>query len=98
VYSAGGSQLSMTDCILSNNYAGSYGGGIYLSYGPGFHATTAINGCTLSSNYGGKGSAIYNGSQANFLTISNSLFSNNSPTGQFPISGQWFDLGGNTFK
>jgi len=43
------------------------------------------------------GSAVYNGGSADMLTLSDSVFSNNSPTNQFPITGPWTNGGGDTF-
>jgi parallel beta-helix repeat protein len=94
VYSVGlGLSASMTGCNLSNNTAGFAGGGIYI-----VGTKITIKGCTLSGNSARvEGSAIYNGGTAKMLTISDTLFSHNSPTNQFPIVGPWTDKGGNTF-
>lgn len=73
-YSVPSSQLSMTDCTLSNNRAGSEGGGICV-----FYTRTKIDGCTLSSNTAPAGSAIYDGSGGAYMAIVNdSLFSRNN--------------------
>jgi parallel beta-helix repeat protein len=87
------SQLSITDCTLSNNRAGSEGGGIYVIY-----TSTKIDGCTLSSNIALAGSAISNSSGAISLIVSNSLFSRNNNSSSFPIYGGWFNGGGDTFQ
>jgi hypothetical protein len=104
VYSNGmGLTVSMTGCTLSNNEAGDLGGGIYM-----VSTIMTISGCTLSGNSAAEGSAIcnFNGwvtsgkkhDVTTNLTVSNSFFSNNSPTNQFPIDGLWTDGGGNTFN
>jgi hypothetical protein len=103
VYSDGlGLTVSMTGCTLSHNTAGFAGGGVYIT-----STIMTISGCTLSGNVAQvEGSAINNhgwvtsGKKHDVttnLTVSNSYFSNNSPTNQFPIDGLWTDGGGNTF-
>jgi hypothetical protein len=90
---AGDSQLSITNCTLSHNLAGSEGGGIWVSY-----TMTKIDSCTLSGNTASSGSAIYNYSGVYSLIVSNSLFSGNSNSSHFPIYGGWFNGGGDTFQ
>jgi hypothetical protein len=92
VYSAIGT-VSMTGCTLSHNSAGFAGGGIYI-----ISTTLTISGCTLSGNSArAVGSAVYNAASVTKLTVSDSVFSNNSPTYQFAIAGPWTNGGGNTF-
>jgi parallel beta-helix repeat protein/predicted outer membrane repeat protein len=96
------SQVSMTNCTLSNNTAGQNGGAIYESGA----TTMTISGCTFSGNVenGGGfgyltppvGNDIYNATTAQQLTVSNSVFSNNTPYSFDPIVGPWTNGGGNT--
>jgi parallel beta-helix repeat protein len=98
IYNASGGTVTVSGCTLSGNFAFgagvNYGGGIYNDLG----ATLTVSGCTLSSNtaYGGYGGGIYN---ANYdpttLTVSNSMFSSNTPDNFY---GPYTDGGGNTFK
>jgi hypothetical protein len=65
-----------------------------------------VNGCTFSGNLanyigGGPGvhpigNDIYNAASASFLTVSDSVFSNNTPYTFEPILGPWTNGGGNT--
>jgi hypothetical protein len=86
IYNAGSLTVSGGD--VSSNYAGDYGGGIYNA------GTATVSGCTLSSNVAGFGGGIYNAGTAAALTVSNSIFSSNSPDN---INGPYTDGGGNTF-
>ena len=96
VYSIGGggvSAVSMTDCILSNNRAGYAGGGVYIN-----STTMTVSGCTLSGNSARlQGNDITNANAgSDKLTVSDSVFSNNTPYSFFPILGPWINGGGNT--
>ena len=92
----------MIGCTLSNNVAGFEGGGIYI-----YSTTMTISGCTLSGNITLGGSSnrpirisndIYNANTGSDpLTVSDSVFSNNTPYRFFPILGSWINGGGNTF-
>ena len=103
VYSIGG-KVSMTNSTLSKNRANEEGGGIYIRGG-----TMTINGCTLSgnieSNYAGGGyspawgNEIYNANTSPAtLTVTDSVFANNTPYRYFSILGPWVNGGGNTFN
>jgi hypothetical protein len=92
IYNAGTSTVS--GCTISGN-DGQQGGGIYNS------GTMTVSGCYVQNNsayYGGDPSAhgggIYNAGTASALTVSNSIFSSNSPDNIF---GPYTDGGGNTF-
>jgi hypothetical protein len=107
LYSNTGSTVSMTNCILSGNFANGSGGGIWT-----YSTVMTIIGCTFTGNvvagqYGYYGEDIYNGeidSVVNVkhgpdieLTICDSVFINNTPYQFLPIDGVWIDEGGNTF-
>jgi hypothetical protein len=98
-----GATVSVTDCTLSGNTANTQGGGVWFS-GP----TMAVNGCTFSGNVAGgaggpfgyvpaTGNDIYSRDTLPLLTVSDSLFTNNTPYRFFPIEGPWTNGGGNTF-
>jgi hypothetical protein len=93
--------VQLTNSTLSNNFARQNGGAIYNNM-PG---TMTVNGCTFSANIANWGSNdpidndIYNyASLASSLTISNSVFSNNTSLPSRPTIVPWTDGGGNTFK
>jgi hypothetical protein len=93
VYSVIG-HSSITDCTLTHNTAGFEGGGIWI-----VSTTMTISGCTLTGNTARiDGGAIHNSASASLLTVTDSVFSANSPTKQPPISGQWTNGGGDTFQ
>jgi hypothetical protein len=84
--------LTVSNSTVSGNFAFS-GGGIYTT------DAATVSGCILSGNNawgGGNGGGICN---ANYdptsLTVSNSMFSSNTPDNIF---GPYTDGGGNTFK
>jgi hypothetical protein len=72
-----------------------YGGGIFNAS----NATTTVTGCTLSSDTAySLGGGIFNykgGKLSGNLTVSDSVFSHNSPDN---IYGQYKNGGGNTFS
>jgi hypothetical protein len=59
-----------------------------------------VSGCTLSGNIARlQGNDITNANTGSFtLTVSDSVFSNNTPYRFFPILGPWINGGGNTFN
>jgi predicted outer membrane repeat protein/parallel beta-helix repeat protein len=84
------SKVSLTNCTLSNNSAVGTGGAIYESGG----TYMTISGCTFSGNVIGVGTTsigndIYNATTASQLTISNSVFTNNTGYTFEPIIGPW---------
>ena len=104
VFSAG-TQMTISGCTISGNTAGYAGGGIYNGGGP-----MTISGCTLSGNVshnhesGGYGYFLSTGNEISAygenssytLTVSDSVFSNNTPYRYSPILAAWIDGGGNT--
>ena len=101
VYSVGG-KVSMTNCTVSQNRANEQGGGIYIHGG-----TMTITGCTLSGNIEGNyagggyspawGNEIFNANtSSSTLTVTDSVFANNTPYRYFAILGSWGNGGGNT--
>jgi parallel beta-helix repeat protein len=106
-----GLTVSMTDCILSGNHANSAGGAVWLQ-----GTYTTVNGCTVSGNstvaqLGYQGGAIDNYITPYMLTVTDSVFSNNTPYAYGPhgnklvydavhtaINGLWTNGGGNTFS
>src|SRR5262249_17258762 len=84
--------LAVNGSTLSGNIAGfgsaGDGGGIYNDY----LASATVSGCTLSGNSAYAGGGIYN---AGKLTVSNSVFTGNTPDNIF---GVFIDGGGNIFK
>jgi hypothetical protein len=82
--------LTISGSTVSGNSA-TGGGGILNWYG----GTLTVTGCTLSNNSAGidGGGAIFNNGEL-AVTISNSMFCNNSPDN---IVGLYTDGGGNTF-
>ena len=89
-----GCAVSITDCTLTHNTAGFEGGGIWI-----ISTRMTISGSTLSGNTARvDGSAVHNSASANMLTVTDSIFSANSPTKQFPITGPWTNGGGDTFQ
>jgi hypothetical protein len=88
IYNAG--TMTLSGSTLSGNTAGApYGGGIYNDYG----ATLTINGCSLTGNAAWFGGGAI--SNAGSLTVSNSVFSGNTPDNIF---GPFIDGGGNSFN
>lgn len=98
-----GGTVSVTDCILSGNTADAQGGGVWFS-----GSAMTVNGCTFSGNvqggvggpFGGvpaTGNDIYNKDPDPLLTVSDSVFLNNTPHYFEPIVGPWVNGGGNTF-
>jgi hypothetical protein len=96
-----GGTVSMKDCILSGNTASLQGGAVWFR-GP----TMTVNGCTFSGNVADEaaglyyvppvGNDIYNADQGPLLTVSHSIFTNNTPYRFLPIEGPWTNGGGNT--
>ena len=82
--------LTVSNSTLSGNFAAYQGGGIDNAFG-----TAAVSGCTLSGNSAGQGGGIYNAGTAGALTVSNSMFSSNTPDN---IYGPYTDGGGNPFS
>jgi hypothetical protein len=86
--------MTVSGCTLSADSA-SNGGGIFN----GAPGTMTVSGCTLSGDHalsvGGAGGGILNLGAASALTVSNSIFSNNTPDN---IHGSYTDGGGNTFN
>jgi hypothetical protein len=84
--------LKLSDCTLSGNSAGKWGGAIFNYFG-----TATINGCTFAYNTDVDGGTIENWQGK--LTVSNSSFTgntNNQPSAY--IFGGYVDGGGNTFS
>jgi hypothetical protein len=84
--------LKLSDCTLSGNSAGKWGGAIFNYLG-----TATINGCTFAYDTDVDGGTIENWQGK--LTLSNSSFtgnSNNQPSAY--IFGGYVDGGGNTFS
>jgi hypothetical protein len=106
VYSQlGVSNVTMTGCTFSNNSAVYQGGAVWTHCTQG--NTMTIKSCSFSGNvthlnssYFSYGNDIYNlaGTLASSLTVSDSVFSNNTPYHFDPIEGPWTNGGGNTFK
>jgi parallel beta-helix repeat protein len=96
----GRTTMTISGCTFSNNTASSEGGGIYL-----ISATLTIEGCSFSDDlegsyptYAGNDIYSYSGDTASMLTVSDSVFSNNTPYRFVPIIGRWTNGGGNTFN
>ena len=73
---------TLTDCNISGNYSGVFGGGVYNygDRGTPYHATLTLNGCTISGNSAGDlGGGVCNYGAA---TLSDCTISGNSATGQ----------------
>jgi hypothetical protein len=104
VYSQlGVSNVTMTGCTLSNNSAAYQGGAVWTHCTQG--NTMTIKSCSFSGNVAYRASLplnndIYNlaGTLASSLTVSDSVFSNNTPYRFDPIEGLWTNGGGNTFN
>jgi hypothetical protein len=75
---------------LTGNTASYYDGGVIYNAG-----TATVSGCTLYGNSAYEGGGIYNAGTAAALTVSNSMFSSNTPDN---IYGPYTDEGGNTFS
>jgi hypothetical protein len=95
LYSDAG-QVSMTDCTLSGNSCNYQGGAVWLSA-----TTMTVNGCTVSGNTSTIAGAIHIYNSFNTLTVTDSVFSGNTPNGSnvvlTAISGPWTNGGGNAF-
>jgi hypothetical protein len=84
--------MTLTNCDVSNNHAYGIpdeGGGIYNA------GTLTVSGSYVWFNSAGSGGGIYNAGPAAALTVSNSMFSSNTPDNIF---GPYNDGGGNIFK
>jgi hypothetical protein len=101
IYSDLRGTLTVSGCTLSGNTAWGDGSGandghaIEYGYGGGicnYGGTATVTGCTLSGNSAHSGGGIWNGGT---LTVSNNMFSSNSPDNIF---GPYTDGGGNTFS
>ena len=76
VYSASvGSNVTLTNCVLSNNWANSNGGAIYFSSG-----SLTLNKCRFEGNGGNSGGAIYNAPYAPTSNITDCIFESNYST------------------
>jgi predicted outer membrane repeat protein len=68
-----GGTLTLTNCTLSNNTVGNFGGAIYVFFG-----NLTITGCTLSTNTAAFGGVIL--SQGGIVNCSSNTLSNNTAT------------------
>ncbi len=103
VYSVGFTHaVSMIGCTFLNNSATDQGGAIWI-----ISTMMTINDCSFSGNFSGysggagpivTGNDIYNAASASMLTVSDSVFSNNTPYHFDPIAGPWTNGGGNIFN
>ena len=92
IFNDSSGMLKLSDCTLSGNSAGKWGGAIFNYFG-----TATINGCTFAYNTDVDGGTIENWQGK--LTVSNSSFTgntNNQPSAY--IFGGFVDGGGNTFN
>jgi hypothetical protein len=83
-----GGTVTVSSTTLSGNSASYAGGGIF-----NYAGTVRVSNSTLSDDSAGFAGAIYNNGDALMLSVSNSVFSGNSPDN---IHGAYTDGGGNT--
>lgn len=109
VYNNMSSNVSITGCTFSNNSATAVGGAVWTHCTLG--NTLTITGCSFSGNVEYKSASgwgsypagndiyQYDGAAASTLTVSDSIFSNNTRYHFDPIEGgPWTNEGGNTFN
>lgn len=77
-----GKCCTLTNCVLSGNIAGSNGGALNWQ---GW-SNSSITNCTFSDNTAGFGGGIYMGSNGNYLTLQNSIFTRNAQYGIYEAS------------
>jgi hypothetical protein len=98
LYSAGSGQISMTDCTLSGNSCNYQGGAVWIA-----GTTMTIDGYTVTGNTSAYPGAIYDYQVADTLTVTDTVFSGNTPYAPghnailTAITGPWTNGGGNTF-
>jgi hypothetical protein len=110
----GNCSVSMTDCILSGNYADNGGGAVWVQ-----NTNMTVNGCTVTGNSASSAGGIDDYFNDDTLTVTDSVFSNNTPYVYGPVRhhgklvlvydavdsaiqdsefNNWTNGGGNTFS
>jgi predicted outer membrane repeat protein len=77
----GSSELTVRNCIIEDNHAAHYGGGI-CNAGGGRDANILLDNCIIENNSAGQGGGMYNYGSGNeiYPTIQNCIFLNNNST------------------
>lgn len=91
IYNSNTGTLAIIGSTLSDNSAGSRGGGLFNAFG----GRATLDGCALTRNMALDGVAIYNAYNAGALTVSNSTFSDDFGAWYLDIDGPFTDGGGN---